>query len=78
MSLQVLSPESETTSGSDDRLDYARQILRAEAASLELVSRRIDSSFLHAVELIARQTHTGAGRVAVGRSAAVRAAVSHG
>src|SRR5438128_10296292 len=37
-----------------ERLDYARQILRSEAAALELVAQRLDDAFLHAVDLIAR------------------------
>ena len=38
----------------DDRLGYAREILRGEAAALEQVAERLDDSFLQAVELIAR------------------------
>ncbi|MCI0460266.1 MAG: KpsF/GutQ family sugar-phosphate isomerase [Gemmataceae bacterium] len=34
-----------------ERLDYARQILRGEAAALELVAQRLDDSFLEAVDL---------------------------
>jgi arabinose-5-phosphate isomerase len=74
MSLQVLSPEPVPVSRPDDRLAYARQILRAEAAGLELVANRIDSTFLRAADLIAAQTRTGAARVAVtgtGKSADV-------
>jgi arabinose-5-phosphate isomerase len=55
---------------SADRLDYARQIIRAEAAALELVAQRLGESFLDAVELI----HQIAGRVVVtgtGKSADV-------
>jgi arabinose-5-phosphate isomerase len=37
-----------------ERLDYARQIVRAEAAALERVAQRLDDSFLHAVDLFAR------------------------
>jgi arabinose-5-phosphate isomerase len=58
----------------DDRLDYARQVLRAEAAGLELVAGRLGDSFLRAADLIAAQTRGGAGRVAVtgtGKSADV-------
>jgi arabinose-5-phosphate isomerase len=57
----------------DDRLDYAQQIVRAEAAALELVARRLDESFLRAVDVLQRVT-AGAGRVAVtgaGKSADV-------
>jgi arabinose-5-phosphate isomerase len=53
-----------------DRLDYARQIVRAEAEALERVADRLDGSFLDAVELIFRCP----GRVAVtgtGKSADV-------
>jgi arabinose-5-phosphate isomerase len=74
MSLQVLSPASTSHSRPDDRLEYARQILRAEAAALELVAGRLDSTFLRAVDLIAGQTRGGTARVAVtgtGKSADV-------
>jgi arabinose-5-phosphate isomerase len=37
---------------SADRLDYARQIIRAEAAALEQVAARLGESFLRAVELL--------------------------
>jgi arabinose-5-phosphate isomerase len=53
-----------------DRLAYARQVVRAEAAALELVADRLDNSFLEAVEVLRRC----AGRVAVtgtGKSADV-------
>jgi arabinose-5-phosphate isomerase len=53
-----------------DRLEYARQILRGEAAALEEVARRLDDSFLQVVDVIYR----GQGRVAVtgtGKSADV-------
>jgi arabinose-5-phosphate isomerase len=53
-----------------DRLTYARQIVRAEAAALEQVAERLDSRFLEAVDLLLRC----AGRVAVtgtGKSADV-------
>jgi arabinose-5-phosphate isomerase len=53
-----------------DRLAYGKQIVRAEAAALELVSERLDDSFLRAVELLRRCN----GRVAVtgtGKSADV-------
>jgi arabinose-5-phosphate isomerase len=53
-----------------DRLAYARQVVRAEAAALELVAGRLDASFLQAVDLFARCP----GRVAVtgtGKSADV-------
>jgi arabinose-5-phosphate isomerase len=38
----------------DDRIDYAREILRTEAAALEQVAERLNGSFLQAVELIYR------------------------
>ena len=53
-----------------DRLAYARQIVRAEAAALELVAGRLDSAFLATVNLFCRC----AGRIAVtgtGKSADV-------
>src|SRR6185437_6506464 len=34
------------------RLDYARQVVRAEAAALEAVAERLDDSFSQAVDLI--------------------------
>jgi arabinose-5-phosphate isomerase len=55
---------------SADCLDYARQILRAEAAALEQVAVRLTDSFLEAVDLFDRCT----GRIAVtgtGKSADV-------
>jgi arabinose-5-phosphate isomerase len=53
-----------------DRLAYAREIIRGEAAALELVARRLDESFLRAVDLF----YQCPGRVAVtgtGKSADV-------
>lgn len=58
----------------DKRLDYARQVLRAEAAALELVAGRLDESFPAAVELLGSLTGARPGRVAVtgtGKSADV-------
>ena len=72
MSLQVLLPEP--AAAPEGRLDYARSILRAEAAGLELVARRLDDGFLQAVDVLLRVTGDGAGRVAVtgtGKSADV-------
>ena len=50
------------------RLDSARQIVRAEAAALELVAQRLDDSFLQAVDLLqgltGRVCITGAGKSA--------------
>jgi arabinose-5-phosphate isomerase len=53
-----------------DRLAYAQEIVRGEAAALELIAERLDQSFLEAVELMRRC----AGRIAVtgtGKSADV-------
>jgi arabinose-5-phosphate isomerase len=53
-----------------DRLDYARQVIRAEAAALRLAAARLNGSFLRAVDLF----HQCAGRVAItgtGKSADV-------
>jgi arabinose-5-phosphate isomerase len=51
-----------------DHLDYARQIVRAEAAVLERVAQRLDDSFLRAVDLIkncpGRVGVTGTGKSA--------------
>jgi arabinose-5-phosphate isomerase len=72
MSLQVHLPAPPARP--DGRLDYARRVLRAEAAGLELVARRLDDSFLRAVDLLLRVTGEGSGRVAVtgtGKSADV-------
>jgi arabinose-5-phosphate isomerase len=58
----------------DDRLDYARQVVRAEAAALGLVADRLGDSFLRAAELLGGLTGRGPGRVAVigiGKSADV-------
>src|SRR4051812_43365822 len=69
MTLQVLHPPLlAPTSEADDRLDYARQIIRAEAAALDLVAQRLDGAFLQAVELIqscpGRLAITGTGKSA--------------
>jgi arabinose-5-phosphate isomerase len=79
MILQVHLPNPTFPPGSEggkheDRLDRARQILRAEAAALELVAQRLDDSFLQAVDLLQRLTGRGAGRVCLtgtGKSADV-------
>ena len=66
--LHVHNPE--TIRSADDRLAYARQIVRAEAAALEQVAQRLDDSFLQAVDLF----HRSPGRVAItgtGKSADV-------
>src|SRR4051794_28642808 len=54
----------------DDRLSYARQIVRGEAAALLTIADRLDASFLNAVELL----HGCRGRVCItgtGKSADV-------
>jgi arabinose-5-phosphate isomerase len=56
-----------------ERLEYAREVVRAEAAALESVAGRLGPTFLQAVDLIGRVTR-GTGRVAVtgtGKSADV-------
>src|SRR5437763_1063289 len=71
MPLQVHQP---TALAAGDRLAYARQVLRAEAAVLELVAGRLEAGFEQAIELIQRATHDGNGRVAItgtGKSADV-------
>src|SRR5262249_20592839 len=53
-----------------ERLDFARSVVRAEAAALELVARRLDDSFLRAVDPLAplpppgRVVVTGTGKSA--------------
>lgn len=49
----------------DDRLDYARQLVRAEAAALEQVAARLDDTFLAAVDLLWSVTGEGRGRLAI-------------
>ncbi len=66
MTLQVHHPETIE----NDRLEYARQVIRAEAAALELVAGRLNGSFLEAVDLLDRCP----GRIAItgtGKSADV-------
>src|SRR5262245_4961038 len=68
MALLVHAPQPRRPDA--DRLAYAREIIRAEAAALEQVAGRLDASFLEAVDLF----HRCAGRVAVtgtGKSADV-------
>jgi arabinose-5-phosphate isomerase len=73
MTFQVHLPPGESAmpaAPDADPLNYARQVIRAEAAGLELVAERLDDSFMQAVELVARCQ----GRVAVtgtGKSADV-------
>jgi arabinose-5-phosphate isomerase len=66
LTLQV--PDS--PGGEVDRLAYARQIIRGEAAALEELAQRLDASFLRAIDLIYQCT----GRIALtgtGKSADV-------
>jgi arabinose-5-phosphate isomerase len=72
MPLQVRFPEPPASP--TDRLAYARQVVRAEAAALELVAQRLDAQFLKAVDLLQQVATDGHGRVAVtgtGKSADV-------
>jgi arabinose-5-phosphate isomerase len=72
MSLQVLRHADPTAP--DGRLDYAREVVRAEAAALELAATRLDESFLRAVDLLSGLSGLRSGRVAVsgaGKSADV-------
>jgi arabinose-5-phosphate isomerase len=58
----------------DDRLDYARQVIRAESAVLERVAQRLDETFLQVVDLLQELTGNSPGRVAItgtGKSADV-------
>src|SRR5437870_193059 len=69
MTLQVHRAES-IEQQRQDRLKYARQVIRAEASALELVAGRLGGSFLEAVDLFYRC----AGRIAItgtGKSADV-------
>jgi arabinose-5-phosphate isomerase len=68
MTLKLLADSPLTTTA--DRLAYAREIVRGEAAALELVAGRLDGAFLAAVELLLSCT----GRIALtgtGKSADV-------
>ncbi len=49
----------------DDRLAYARQIIRAEAAALELAAGRLDDAFDRVVDLLAPLSGRGWGRLAL-------------
>jgi arabinose-5-phosphate isomerase len=61
MYLTLQMPDSPAGGSGLDRLAYAREVIRAEAAALGQVAGRLDGSFLQAADLIAR----GTGRVAV-------------
>ena len=63
MPLLVLSPTP--PSANDSRLDFARQVIRAEAAALELVADRLDGSFLRAVDLLLPLAGANPGRLAI-------------
>ena len=68
MSLQVL--DSRVIPPTLDRLEYAREIVRGEAAALQQVADRLDDAFLQTVELF----HRCSGRICVtgtGKSADV-------
>lgn len=68
MTLQVHQPAGPATGA--DRLQHARDVLRTEAAALELVADRLDDAFLNAVDLL----HRCPGRVVItgtGKSADV-------
>jgi arabinose-5-phosphate isomerase len=75
--LQVHQPGPEPRTGrtpAEERLEYARQIIRAEAAALECVAGRLDASFERVVELLTPITMHGRGRLAItgtGKSADV-------
>lgn len=63
MPFQVLQTEADASGC--DALEYARQVVRAESAALELVARRLDDSFLQAIELLRDRGGLNAGRVAI-------------
>jgi arabinose-5-phosphate isomerase len=68
MSVTLQMPDSPASGLESDRLEYARQIIRSEAAALEVVAQRLDSSFLQAVDLFfhcrGRIAITGTGKSA--------------
>src|SRR5438132_2710802 len=73
MSLQVLGPR--TVTAATDRLAYAREIVRGEAAALESVADRLDDAFLRAIDMF----YGCAGRICVtgiGKSADVGAKIA--
>jgi arabinose-5-phosphate isomerase len=70
MYLTLQTPDSPAEGLAGDRLDYARQVIRTEAAALELVAGRLGNSFVAVIDLIYKCT----GRVAItgtGKSADV-------
>jgi arabinose-5-phosphate isomerase len=66
MTLQVRT--AETAEPEPDRLGYARQVIRAEAAALQLAAERLDDTFLRVVDLVyhcpGRVALTGTGKSA--------------
>lgn len=64
MPLHVHKPASAALDAVE-RLDYAREIIRAEAAALAFVATRLDASFLQATELLLPITGAGKGRLAI-------------
>jgi arabinose-5-phosphate isomerase len=70
MYLSLNVHESLVGGDAGDRLDYARTIIRGEAAALEQIAQRLDESFLQVVDLI----HRCRGRIGItgtGKSADV-------
>src|SRR5262249_47035303 len=51
MEVKLSMPPAALFQQDADSLDYARQVIRSEAAALELVAGRLDNSFLQAVDL---------------------------
>ncbi|MGL4554371.1 MAG: KpsF/GutQ family sugar-phosphate isomerase [Gemmataceae bacterium] len=49
----------------DDRLDYARRLVRAEAAALNQAADRLDGTFLDALALLGPVAADGRGRLAI-------------
>src|SRR5438105_4991975 len=70
MYLSLKVHESASLASGGERLAYAREIIRGEAAALERVAQQLDESFLQAVDLLYRCP----GRIAItgtGKSADV-------
>src|SRR4051812_29207914 len=63
MPLQVHLPAAPPRA--DDRLDFARRVVRAEAAALGLVADRLGDAFLRAADLLGSLAARGPGRAAV-------------
>jgi arabinose-5-phosphate isomerase len=62
MPLVVHHPDADPP---DERLEHAREIIRAEAAALVLVAGRLGPSFCQALDLLLTITAAGRGRVAI-------------